>query len=670
METVYQQIEKLRTQLERYNYEYYVLAASSVPDSEYDKLMNQLRELENAHPEFYDINSPTNRVGGMVADGFEKVVHSRNMLSLGNGYNKEDLMAFNQKIVDEIGEVEYVVELKIDGLAMSIEYENGKFVRAVTRGDGVVGEDVTMNVRTIKSIPMNIDYKGNLDVRGEVYMPRSSFKKLNAQRMAQGQEEFANPRNAAAGSIRQFDSAVAASRGLQAYWYHLPQAYDMDMLTHSEALDFLSAQGFRVNPTRRICRGIDEVWDFITEISEKRDSLEYDIDGMVIKVNNLKAQNVLGYTIKYPKWAIAYKFPAEEVVTKVVDIFCTVGRTGKVTPNARFIPVNIAQTNVEYATLHNQDFIDEKDIRIGDEVVVHKAGDIIPEVVRVLVDRRQEGSKKYEFPECCPVCNEKLHRLADEADWYCVNVDCPAVIVESIAHFGSRDAMNIDGLGEKKVELFHKSGLLNSIEDIYTLYQHQQEITAIDKMGVRSFNKLVGAIEDSKTNNLDKLLFGLGIRQVGAKTATIIASHFKTMNAIMNAKVEELVELNDIGAIVADSVVSFFKDEENIRLIEKLKEAGVNMLYKDAKVYTSIFTNRTVVLTGSLDTLTRSEASAYLSQLQAKVTSSVSKNTDYVIYGHDAGSKYDKAVELAVPLLSEKELVDELIRVGLLSEVK
>lgn len=667
-ESIKEKIENLRQQINRYNYEYYVNDAPTVSDYQYDMLINELKQLEQQHPEFYDINSPTNRVGGSVAEGFEKVVHTRNMLSLGNSYNKEDIIDFDRKIYNEVGQVEYVVELKIDGLAMSILYENGKFVRAVTRGDGIVGEDVTANVRTIKSIPMEVEYKGQLDVRGEVYMPRSSFRKLNAIRQENGESLFANPRNAAAGSIRQLDSKIAASRGLQAYWYHLPQAAEIGLKTHEEALNFLTEQGFRVNPQRRVCKSIDEVWQFITEMTKVRDELAYDIDGMVIKVNDLAMQKRLGYTIKYPKWAIAYKFPAEEVVTKVEDIFCTVGRTGKVTPNARFIPVTIAQTSVTYATLHNEDFIKERDIRVGDYVVVHKAGDIIPEVVKVVLERREDGLKQYSFPDKCPVCCEKLHRYLDEADYYCPNIECPARIIESIAHFASRDAMNIDGLGEKKVETFHENGLLNSVEDIYHLKEHQEELMKIDKMGLKSCENLFKAIEDSKKNNLDKLLFGLGIRQIGAKAATILAKHFLHMDKLRQATIEQLTDIADIGPIMADNIVSFFKDEKNIELIDNLKSLSVNMSYESGEVYTSIFTNRTVVLTGSLQRLTRSEASSYLEQLQAKVSSSVSSKTDYVIYGTDPGSKYDKALKLNVTLVDEEEFLKELLRVGLLQE--
>ncbi|MGI6608070.1 MAG: NAD-dependent DNA ligase LigA [Erysipelotrichaceae bacterium] len=668
MSEIKNRIQQLRDLLNKYNYQYFVLDDASAPDYEYDMLLKELKELEEEHPEFYDINSPTSRVGGYVSSGFEKVVHQVSMLSLGNSYNKDDIVAFHNRIVNETKKVEYVVELKIDGLAMSLIYENGKFIQAVTRGDGITGEDVTGNVRTVRSIPMEIQYQGRLDVRGEIYMPKDVFERINKEREEKGEPLFANPRNGAAGSIRQLDSAVAAKRGLQGYWYHLPEALDIGIDTHENALLFLEKQGFKVNPLRLVSRDIDEVWNFISEIAEKRNELPYEIDGMVIKVNDLQTQVQLGYTVKYPKWAIAYKFPAQQVVTKVLDIFCTVGRTGKITPNARFKPVSVAQTTVEYATLHNADFIKEKDIRIGDEVVIHKAGDIIPEVVRVVLDRRKEGLQPFIFPENCPVCKEKIHRYLDGADYYCQNIDCPAVIVTSITHFASRDAMNIEGLGEKTVETFHKKGLLNNVEDIYLLKDYKETVTKIDKMGEKSFSNLIKAIENSKKNNLDRLIFGLGIRHIGAKAAVILAGHFKSMDALMQAEMAELTSVSEIGEVMADSVISFFQDENNRQLIEKLRQQGVNMEYRASETYASIFTNKTVVLTGTLSTLSRNQATEYLNRLQAKVTGSVSKSTDYLIYGADAGSKYDKAVELNVEILTEQDLLDELIKVGLLQQ--
>lgn len=664
MNEIQERIEYLRKLLNQYNLEYYRDNNPSVPDAEFDRLMNELRNLEEEHPEFYDPNSPAVRVGGVVAEGFSKIVHQDNMLSLGNVFNYEEIIHFCNRIEQAVGTVEYIVELKIDGLAMSIVYRNGVFQQAVTRGDGVTGEDVSINVRTIKSLPLHIDEMAELDIRGEVYMPKSSFLSLNKRREEKGEALFANPRNAAAGSIRQLDSRVAASRGLDAYWYHLPRA-DRFVSTHEEALRKLEALGFRVNPNRRKCRNPEEIWDFVQEMREQRDKLPYDIDGIVIKVNDLAKQQQLGYSAKAPKWMIAYKFPAEEAVTKIQEIFCTVGRTGRITPNARFIPVEIAQTTVEYATLHNEDYIADKDIRVGDEVVVYKAGDIIPKVVRVILERRAEGVVPYEFPRICPVCGEPLHRFEDEVDNYCINSECPARIVETIAHFASHDAMNIEGLGGKRVELFHEAGLLNTVKDIFRLKYHRQEILELDKMGDRSFNKLVEAIETSKKAGLNRVLFGLGIRHIGSKAAAVLAERFGSIDRLMQATYEELTEIPDFGSVMADSVITYFSDKQNIELINSLKENNVIMEYQRKANFESVFTGKTVVLTGGLYSLTRSQAEQLLSQLQAKVTGSVSRSTDVVIFGHDPGSKLAKAEQLGIQLMDEDSFVSELTRLGL-----
>ena len=663
---VEERIRELRSLLQKYALQYYRDDNPTVPDSEYDRLMNELKKLEEENPQFDNPNSPTHRVGGPVSDRFTKIVHQRNMLSLGNCYNYDELKQFVDRVLNEAGPTDFVVEYKIDGLAMSMIYRQGEFVQAVTRGDGVTGEDVSTNVRTVRSIPLNIDFNDELDIRGEVYMPRVSFRKLNAQREKEGQDLFANPRNAAAGSIRQLDSKIAASRGLDAFWYHLPGA-ERYVKTHEEALQMLERLGFKVNPNRKLCHNADEIWAFIQETAAKRDSLPYDIDGMVIKVNDLAKQQQLGFTVKYPRWAIAYKFPAEEVVTTVEDIFVTVGRTGRVTPNARFIPVEIAQTTVEYATLHNEDYIKEKDIRVHDSVIVHKAGDIIPEVVKVVMDRRPAYSVPYKFPEVCPVCGMPLHRLPDEADTYCINSECPARVVESIVHYASRDAMNIEGLGDKKVEMFHEAGLLNRIEDIYNLKFAAEELMKLDKMGRKSFDNLAQAIERSKTSGLDKLLFALGIRHIGAKAAALLAQNFPDIDLLQKASREELTRIGDVGEVMADSVISFFEDEQNQQLIEALKRAGVQMTYESKATQASVFTGKTIVLTGGLDHLTRSEAEGLLRQLQAKVTGSVSRSTDIVIFGHDAGSKYTKALQLGIQLMDEDSFVAELEKAGLLN---
>lgn len=654
-----ERIQELRVLLERYNREYYLNDCPSVPDSEYDALMNELRQLEQEHPECYDPNSVTQRVGGFVSESFTKITHKRPMLSLGNAYNYEDLKAFEKRIVDEVGPVAFEVELKIDGLAMSITYRNGHFVQGVTRGDGVVGEDVSNNVRTIRSLPLHIDLEDEIEIRGEVYMPKKSFERLNEEKRLAGEEEFANPRNAAAGSIRQLDSAVAAKRGLDGFWYHVCDANQWAN-THSESLAMLDHLGFVTNPLRRVFSTMDEVWEYILKMTSERPNLPYEIDGMVIKVDSLQAQEELGNTIRVPKWAIAYKFPAEEVVSEIEDIFVTVGRTGKITPNAKLKPVRIAGTSVSYAQLHNEDMIRNKDIRIGDAVVVRKAGDIIPEVVRSLPERRNGTQMPYEFPTVCPICNAPLYRFDNEADHYCMNTECGARIVESIVHFASRDAMNIDGLGTKKVEQLHTAGLLNKVEDIYDLKYDTDTIMSLDKMGQVSVEKLVQAIEKSKENPLEKLLYGLGIRHVGEKAAKILAQHFVSMDALQQASKEALVEIKDIGETTAEALVAFFGEAENQEMIVSLKNHGVRMDADPVEIKESLFTNKKVVLTGSLQYYTRSEATALLEELGAKVSGSVSKNTDLVIYGESAGSKLAKAQQLQIAVMSEQELYERL----------
>ena len=655
-----QRILELRSILDRLAYEYYVLDQPSMSDQEYDRYYQELVALEDEFPQYRDPNSITQRVGGVVLDAFTKVEHKRTMLSLGNAFNLEDLHAFDERVREVVPNARYVVELKIDGLAMSLIYRDGRFVQALTRGDGVVGEDVTHNVKTIPSIPMHIPLQGEVEVRGEVYMPNASFQMLNEEREKNGEELFANPRNAAAGSIRQLDSSVAAKRKLDAFWYYFVNAQEYDIHSHEEALQKMSEMHLRVNPLRKVCERIDEVWQFIEEITEQRNDLPYAIDGMVIKVDDLDAQNRLGSTVKVPRWAIAYKFPAEEVITKLLDIVVTVGRTGRITPNAVLEPVRVAGTTVSAAQLHNEDMIKEKDIRIHDDVVVRKAGDIIPDVVRPLLERRNDTQAVYHFPTHCPICGSELVRFPEEAAHYCINQDCPARVVESMIHFASRDAMDIDTLGDKKVEFFHKQGFLNTIEDIYCLKEHRQELIDLEGFKEKSVDKLLDAIEDSKQNPLEDLIYGLGIRQVGKKAAKVLAKHFLSMDALMAANEEELVAIKDIGQITAECITAFFHEPKNMELIAHLKGYGLRMDTEAEQIQESSFSGKTIVLTGTLTQMTRNDAKALLESLGANVSGSVSKKTDLVIYGEAAGSKLTKANSLGVMTMDEDTFMKEV----------
>lgn len=650
----------LRKELEKYSIEYYVYDNPSVSDQEYDRLMQELMALEEKHPEMYDANSPSQRIIGQVLEGFEKVRHDSQMLSLGNVFNYEEIEEFVTRIQGSVKDAEFVVECKYDGLAMSLIYENGSFVRAVTRGDGLVGEDVSANIKTIQSIPMHIPERRHVEVRGEVYMPKKSFEELNERQKKNNQALFANPRNAAAGSIRQLDSGVCASRKLDAYWYYFQNAQDFGILTQQEALDRMRSLNFKVNPLYKVCKNTKEIWEFIQSIQEKRNDLPYEIDGMVIKLNSLSDQRTLGSTAKVPRYATAYKFPAERVQTRLMDIVITVGRTGKITPNAVLEPVRIAGTTVSAAQLHNEDMILSKDLRINDIVVVQKAGEIIPEVVSSVKERRDGSQVPYVYPTHCPVCGSRLVRLEGEAAHYCINQDCPARVVESMIHFASRDAMDIDTLGDKKIEQLHEFGFLNSIEDIYFLHEHREEL--LEKRGYqkKSVDKMLETIETSKKQPLALLLYGLGIRQVGKKAAAILANYFGSMDALMKADVDTLVSINDIGPITAQSIVEFFKDESNQKLIQTLKEQGLNMIQEKQEIKASRFTNKTVVLTGTLEHYTRNEAKEILENLGANVSGSVSKKTDYVIYGTAAGSKLAKAQNLGVATMSEEEFVEEV----------
>ncbi len=658
---IQKRIEELTSLLNKYNYEYYVLNESSVSDQEYDRLMNELQLLEKEHPEFLSPNSPSQRVGGEVLSQFDKIIHKNQMLSLANAFNEEDLRNFDRRIKDIINvqDVEYMAEMKIDGLAMSITYDNGSFLYAATRGDGNVGEDVSHNIKTIRSIPLMVNEKKEFEIRGEVYMPKATLTKLNEERKANNEELLANARNAAAGSIRQLDSKIAAKRKLEAYWYYFVNALDYGFEKHSDSLNYLTKLGFKTNPERRICKNIDEVIEYIKEYTQKRSSLAYDIDGIVIKVNDLKYYKALGQTAKTPRWAIAYKFPPEEVITKLEDIIFTVGRTGKITPNAVLSPVRVQGSLISRATLHNEDFVKSKDIRIGDYVSIRKAGDVIPEVVESIVARRTGNEKPFEMASHCPFCNSLLHKK--DAMHYCLNKNCEARHIEGLIHYCSKDALDIEGLGEKLIEQFFNQGFIRSIEDIYALSNHAQEIMLLDGFGEKSVLKLLNAIENSKSRSLERLLFGLGIKEVGVKTAKILASYYTSIDLLMKASLDDLISIHDIGEISANSIYSYFQDEANIKLINNLKELGLNMEYKGkAKAnYENFFTNKTIVLTGTLMKMGRKEATAELELLGAKVTSSVSKSTDYVIYGTEAGSKLEKAKALGIKTLSEEEFIKE-----------
>ncbi|WP_300940799.1 NAD-dependent DNA ligase LigA [Faecalibaculum rodentium] len=654
-------IQQLRKQLETYAREYYIQDAPTVTDQEYDRLMHELEDLEAGHPELADPNSPTQRVIGAILPGFEKYTHARRMLSLGDIFSREELEEFVARVRKEFPGASFVAECKYDGLAMALHYEDGRFVRAVTRGDGLTGEVVTANVRTIRSVPMYIDAPGHVEVRGEVYMPKVSFERLNEVQTTLHLPLFANPRNAAAGSIRNLDTSVAASRNLEIFLYWYQNALEHGINTQAEALEAMHDMGFPVNMDFAICDTVDEIWAFIERIREKRSSLPYEIDGVVIKVNSLEQEEALGLNAKTPRYAIAYKYPAQEVQTRLDDIFLTIGRTGVATPNAVLTPVRVAGTLVSAASLHNEDLIRDRDLRIGDTVIIRKAGDIIPEVIASVKERRDGTQVPYVFPGTCPVCGSELIRLPEEADHFCTNPDCPAQVLGSLIHFVSREAMNIDGLGEKKVRQLHEAHLLDTIQDIYHLAEKREEILALHGWSDKGFDKLLANIDGSRQRSLADLLFGLGIRLVGRKAAGLLADAFGSMDAIMAATKEELAAVKYIGGTTAESLTTWFAQPANQGLIQSLKEAGLNMVQapKEVPSVSSPFAGKTVVLTGTLSGMSRNEAKALLESLGASVAGSVSKKTDLVIYGDKAGSKLAKAQELGVATMPEAEFLQE-----------
>ena len=649
-------IQELTEIINKANHDYYTLDNPTITDQEYDRYMEELQRLEREYPQYRKADSPTQRVGSEVISEFKKVTHEIPMLSLGDIFNEDEIIEFDEKVKKVVPNPKYVAELKIDGLSVSLLYRNGELVRAATRGDGVVGEDITHNAKTIKDIPLKIKQPIDIEVRGEIYMSKASFKKLN-----ENGANFANPRNAAAGSVRQLDSKVAASRNLSNFIYHLPDPEDYDIHTHYDALNFMKELGFTVSPNNRKVNNIDELMDYINYWTKERPNLPYEIDGIVIKVNDLNDQKKLGYTARCPKWAIAYKFPAEEVLTKVRDIIFTVGRTGQVTPSAILEPVRVMGSLISKATLHNEDYVVSKDIRVGDTVSIKKAGDVIPEVVRSLPERRVGTEKKFEMIKNCPMCGSSLIRKEDESAYYCMNEHCPARWQEKLIHYTSRHALNIEGFGDRIIEDFYNLGFIKTYEDFYTLDNHKEDLMELEGYGSKKVNNLLTEIENSKNLSLERLLFGLSIRHVGQKTADILARNFKNIDNLMNASVEDIAAVKDIGMTIAKSVVKFFEDEGNKELIAHLKDFGVNMYYlKETSEEETLFTGKTFVLTGSLERFTRDEARERIEALGGTVSSSVSRKTDVVVAGSEAGSKLTKAEELGITIWNEEEFINNL----------
>ena len=638
------------------DYNYHTLDNPTITDQEYDSLMDELITLETNNPSLVRNDSPTVRIGGEVISEFKKVTHEIPMMSLGDIFNEEEIISFDEKIKKVVSNPEYVCELKIDGLSVSLLYQNGKLIRGATRGDGTTGEDITHNVKTIKNIPLSLPSDIDIEVRGEIYMPKSSFIKLNEERSKKGEKEFANPRNAAAGSVRQLDSKIASERNLLTFIYHMPNSDNIK--THYESLEYMKDLTFTVNPNIKKASDIKEVINYVRYWTIHRDELPYEIDGIVIKINNYNDQKKLGVTAKVPKWAIAYKFPATEVLTKLKDVEFCVGRTGKVTPRADLDPVRLQGSVVRSATLNNEDYIKEKDIRIGDIVSIRKAGDIIPEIVEVKKERRTGEEVPVKMIENCPICGTKLIRKESEAAYFCTNIDCDARNIESLIHYASRDAMNIEGFGERIVEDFYNMGFLKSISDYYKLYEYKSILMELEGFGEKSINKLLENIELSKNNSLERLIFGLGIRHVGKKTAKVISEYYNNIDKLVDTNMEELSTIPDIGDIIAQSIFDYFNNQKNIELINKLKENNVNTEFiGKEKNINDLFLDKTFVLTGTLTKLTRNEAKELIEQLGGKNTSSVSKKTDVVIVGDSPGGKYDEAIKLGITIWNEEEFL-------------
>lgn len=650
MKERYDELIKL---IEKANYDYYTLDNPTVTDREYDNWMSELLDIEERHPEIKRKDSPSEKIGGEVISEFKKVEHKIGMFSISDVFNESEIVAFDERIRKEFPNPSYVCELKIDGLAVSLQYEKGILKRAATRGNGLVGEDITHNVKTIGTIPLRLNKPVDIEVRGEIYMPLKAFNELNEKRLINGEPIFQNPRNAAAGSIRQLDSSVAKSRKLDAFLYHVPET---DKKTHYEALMELKELGFIVNPNIRLVKNIDEILDYINEWTARRGELPYDIDGIVIKVNDIHMQRELGFTAKYPRWVIAYKFPAEDVKTRLTDIVCTVGRTGQITPNAVFDPVKVMGSTIRRATLHNGDYINSKNLKIGDNIFVHKAGDVIPEVVGPCLEDRTGNEREFVMPDKCPICGASLVLTESGIDLKCPNDLCPARNIESLIHFCDRKAMNIEGLGERIIEDFYNMKFITSIIDIYNIKDRKEELIELEGFGDKSVNKLLDNIEKSKQNSLEKLLFAIGISGIGEKNAKILAKKFMNIDNLMNASLDDLTNISDVGPILANSIYNFFRNEDNIKLINDLKNIGMNMNYLGAQIKENEeLLNKRIVVTGTLKKYTRDEIQNLIELNGGLWSTSVTKKTYAVIVGENPGSKYDKAKELNIPIWTEED---------------
>ena len=654
-------IDELIKIINEADYNYHTLDNPTITDQEYDKYLRELFDLEEEYPGLVRADSPTQHAGGKVIDEFKKVEHKIPMMSLSDVFSESEIISFDEKIRKDHINPKYMCELKIDGLSVSLLYEDGVLVRAATRGDGVIGEDITHNAKTIKTIPLKLNEKVNIEVRGEIFMNKQTLIEINEERKKNNQPLLQNCRNAAAGSIRQLDSKIAAKRKLDTFIYHLPNPEDFGIKTQEEAINYMKKLGFKTNPNNRLVNNINEVLDFISEKGAERKNLSYDIDGVVIKVNSLSDQKKLGFTAKYPKWATAYKFPAEEVLTKLTDIIFTVGRTGQITPNAVLEPVIVAGSTVKRATLHNEDYVTSKNLKIGDIVSIRKAGDVIPEVVEAKQERRVGLEKEFTMITECPMCSQKLVKKQGQVDYFCINDNCPARRIEGLIHFASRDAMNIEGLGERIIEDFFNFGFIEKISDIYKLENHRKDLITLEGYGNKSVANLLDAIDNSKNNSLEKLIFGFGIPHVGAKTAKVLASNYKSLDNLMNTTEDKLVSIPDIGGIIAKSVIDYFSNEFNLEEIARLKKLNLNMNYlgKEIKINEE-FNAKSFVLTGTLEKYSRDEAKTIIESLGGKTIDSVSKKTSVVIVGSNPGSKYEKAKNLGIEIWTEKELIEKV----------